>query len=69
MVARYADYSNVGGDVETVRHEFEVLKRHCERVGWDPEEITFSNDVGILIGREREALGRRVERVEPAWGS
>ena len=41
LVARYGDACNVfGGDPEVVRHKFDVLRRHCERVGRDPAEIT-----------------------------
>jgi alkanesulfonate monooxygenase SsuD/methylene tetrahydromethanopterin reductase-like flavin-dependent oxidoreductase (luciferase family) len=40
LAARYADACNVFGDPETARHKFDVLERHCERVGRDPAEIT-----------------------------
>ncbi|MDO9486602.1 MAG: LLM class F420-dependent oxidoreductase [Actinomycetota bacterium] len=40
LVARYADACNVFGDAETVRHKFDVLRAHCERVGRDYDEIT-----------------------------
>ena len=40
LAARYADACNVSGDPATVRHKFDVLERHCERVGRDPAEIT-----------------------------
>lgn len=41
LVARYGDACNVfGADPATVRHKFDVLERHCARVGRDPAEIT-----------------------------
>jgi F420-dependent oxidoreductase-like protein len=41
LVARYADACNVfAGEPADVRHKFEVLDRHCERIGRDPGEIT-----------------------------
>jgi F420-dependent oxidoreductase-like protein len=41
LVARYADACNVSaGEPAEVRHKFDVLARHCERVGRDPAEIT-----------------------------
>jgi F420-dependent oxidoreductase-like protein len=40
MAARYGDACNVAGDPATVRHKFDVLEQHCERVGRDPAEIT-----------------------------
>ena len=47
LVAQYADACNLFayGGAETIRHKLEVLKRHCEEVGRDYEEI------------ERTALG------------
>lgn len=41
LVARYGDACNVfAGGPADVRHKFEVLDRHCERIGRDPAEIT-----------------------------
>jgi F420-dependent oxidoreductase-like protein len=41
LVARYGDACNVfAGDPDSVRHKFDVLARHCDRVGRDPAEIT-----------------------------
>lgn len=40
LVARYGDACNVSGDADTVRHKFDVLAAHCERIGRDPAEIT-----------------------------
>ena len=41
LVARYADACNVfAGAPEDVRRKFDVLDRHCARVGRDPAEIT-----------------------------
>ena len=39
LVAQYADACNVSGDLETVRHKLDVLRRHCDDVGRDPAEI------------------------------
>lgn len=41
LVARYGDACNVfAGDPADVRHKFDVLRGHCERIGRDPAEIT-----------------------------
>ena len=41
LVARYGDACNVfAGDPDSVRHKFDVLAGHCDRVGRDPAEIT-----------------------------
>jgi F420-dependent oxidoreductase-like protein len=39
LVAQYADACNVSGDLETVRHKLDVLRKHCDDVGRDPAEI------------------------------
>ncbi len=40
VVAKYADIWNHGGvDVEVFKHKVEVLHRHCETIGRDPNEI------------------------------
>ena len=41
LVARYGDACNVSaGAPADVRHKFDVLDAHCERIGRDPAEIT-----------------------------
>jgi F420-dependent oxidoreductase-like protein len=41
LVARCADACNVfAGEPADVRHKFDVLAGHCERIGRDPAEIT-----------------------------
>jgi F420-dependent oxidoreductase-like protein len=39
LVAKYADACNVAGNAEEVAHKFDVLKRHCDDVGRDYDEI------------------------------
>jgi F420-dependent oxidoreductase-like protein len=39
LVAQYADKCNVTGDVATLAHKIEVLRRHCDDVGRDPTEV------------------------------
>jgi F420-dependent oxidoreductase-like protein len=39
LVAQYGDACNVGGDLETIQHKFDVIKQHCETVGRDYESI------------------------------
>jgi F420-dependent oxidoreductase-like protein len=60
LVARYADAGNFfyEGDLEQVRHKFDVLARHCERVGRDPAEISktvFAIDTADLRAFESTA--------------
>lgn len=49
LVARWADACNVGGDPETLRHKFAVLRQHCAAIGRDYETITRSTSLEDLI--------------------
>jgi F420-dependent oxidoreductase-like protein len=42
LVAKYADMCNVFGDPDMIKHKAAVLREHCEAVGRDPTEITFT---------------------------
>jgi F420-dependent oxidoreductase-like protein len=39
LVAQYADACNIFGGVEEITHKLDVLRRHCDAVGRDPNEI------------------------------
>jgi F420-dependent oxidoreductase-like protein len=39
LVAQYADACNIFGTPEEVAHKLDVLRRHCDDVGRDPNEI------------------------------
>jgi F420-dependent oxidoreductase-like protein len=48
VVAKHADLWNfVGGDVETFRHKVDVLRRHCDAVGRDFDEIELSTQYRV----------------------
>jgi F420-dependent oxidoreductase-like protein len=56
LVARWGDACNIGGDVETIRHKLDVLKRHCEDVGRDYGEIIKSTGISVhLVESEASA--------------
>ena len=59
-VARYADAWNVGGDLDTVRHKDEVLRRWCDEVGRDESEIERTWQGGSVIVRDSEDEASRV---------
>ena len=40
--AKYADGINIIGSVDVAKHKIEVLERHCEDAGRDPNDITKS---------------------------
>ncbi len=62
IVAKHADIWNfVGGDLETFNHKVDVLKRHCDDVGRDFNEIELSaqrkldfNDVDASVRELQE---------------
>jgi F420-dependent oxidoreductase-like protein len=39
LVARYADACNIFGGPDEIAHKLDVLRRHCDEVGRDPNEI------------------------------
>jgi F420-dependent oxidoreductase-like protein len=39
LVAQYADACNIFGDAAEITHKLEVLRRHCDTLGRDPNEI------------------------------
>ena len=39
LVAQYADACNIFGGPDEVAHKIDVLRRHCDAVGRDPNEI------------------------------
>jgi len=59
LVAQYADMSNIFGDPTTVRHKLDVLERHCEAIGRDPNTIVKTR-LGSLIIRKSDAEAQRL---------
>jgi F420-dependent oxidoreductase-like protein len=63
LVAQYADACNLFGDLPTIRHKVDVLRRHCEDVGRDPSEIDTTRLGAVVVApTEAEAL----KKAEPA---
>src|SRR5215207_8087181 len=52
LVARWGDACNVNGVPERLRHKFGVLRRHCEDLGRDYEEITRSTSINVFLLEE-----------------
>ena len=60
LVARYADFCNVIGDLATIRRKVDVLRRHCESEGRDPTEVTVSRlSTLVLTDSEDETVATR----------
>ncbi len=61
IVAEHADIWNAFGLPEELAHKDEVLRRHCEDVGRNPDEIERSVGCKVTI-RSTEAEAERVRR-------
>jgi F420-dependent oxidoreductase-like protein len=58
LVAQYGDACNVGGgDPDVIRQKLEVLKRHCDTVGRNYDQIVKSTSIEpmVIIDRESDA--------------
>jgi F420-dependent oxidoreductase-like protein len=65
LVAQYADACNVFGDGPRIAHKYEVLRRHCEAIGRDPDEIERSTLQSVrpdLGEGDGESPGQIVDR-------
>jgi F420-dependent oxidoreductase-like protein len=62
-VARLADACNVGGDIDTVRHKFAVLRRHCDASGRDYDAIERTHNFSWLVARDDAAVAAKRERL------
>jgi F420-dependent oxidoreductase-like protein len=64
LVAQYGDACNVGGDIATIKHKFEVIRQHCEAVGRDYDTIRRTSSVNCYIGEtEAEAVAKLPENM------
>ncbi len=63
-VARWADACNLFGDPDLVKSKYEVLHRHCEKVGRDPKTIEHTNLTTLLLAKDDAALKAKKERMQ-----
>src|SRR5579885_1296475 len=69
LVAQYGDACNVGGDLETIKHKFAVLKQHCENVGRDYNSIhRTSTTVCHMAETDEQAFDQIPDRVKAMFG-
>ena len=62
LVAKYADACNLFGGPPQVAHKLDVLRRHCDAVGRDPNEIEITvMHPGVAPGAPPDALIREAE--------
>ncbi len=61
IAAEFADEWNMTRlDIPDFTHKREVLAGHCAAVGRDPDTITRSLMIPMVIGRDRADVGRRI---------
>src|SRR5262245_25665162 len=49
LVAKWGDACNIGRQPEPIKHKLEVLKRHCDDIGRDYDEIIKSAELDAII--------------------
>jgi alkanesulfonate monooxygenase SsuD/methylene tetrahydromethanopterin reductase-like flavin-dependent oxidoreductase (luciferase family) len=57
-VAKYADMWNAMGPLDVMAHKVDVLKRHCDEVGRDIDEIEFTLGVKFTLRDSKEEADR-----------
>jgi alkanesulfonate monooxygenase SsuD/methylene tetrahydromethanopterin reductase-like flavin-dependent oxidoreductase (luciferase family) len=57
-VAKYADMWNAMGPLDVMAHKVDVLKRHCDDVGRDIDEIEFTLGVKFTLRDSKEEADR-----------
>lgn len=62
IVARYADFANFGGTLDTFVHKSRVLAGHCEAIGRDPAEIGRTLHAFLTVGTDAADLADKVTR-------
>jgi F420-dependent oxidoreductase-like protein len=62
-LARVGDACNIFGDPDTVRHKYDVLRRHCETEGRPFDAIERTNLTSMLIARDEAALKAQREKL------
>ncbi|HXY92198.1 MAG TPA: LLM class F420-dependent oxidoreductase [Acidimicrobiia bacterium] len=61
LVATYADACNIFGDPETVARKVDVLRRHCDAIGRDPNEIEVTSNANVRADLDSDEIVRRLE--------
>lgn len=69
LVARYADeYNLTSGAVEKVEPAYERIRAACRKIGRQPDELTYSAMVGVLVGENEADVRRRTRQLMRALG-
>lgn len=68
VVARHADFWNVGGGLEIFTRKLAILREHCEAVGRDPDEITPTIHCDTLVAPDDRSLRNLLDEYPSIWG-
>lgn len=66
LAAQYASGCNLFGDAASVAKKVAVLRRHCDALGRDPDEVEVTHLGSLVLGRDRHDLRERIERLRPS---
>jgi F420-dependent oxidoreductase-like protein len=61
LVAQYADACNIFGDATVIAHKLDVLRRHCDNVGRDYDDIEVTTLVNVEEGMSHDDILATVE--------
>ncbi|HET9649320.1 MAG TPA: LLM class F420-dependent oxidoreductase [Microlunatus sp.] len=64
IAARYAQYTNFGGDAETFAHKSDLLRGHCADVGTDFDAIVRSSNYNTIVAETEAEVQERIDAVE-----
>lgn len=68
LVAQYGDACNVSGELDTIKHKFDVLRQHCETVGRDYESIHRTSTTFCSIAEtDEEAFAQIPEMMKTGF--
>ena len=69
LVAKQADiWNNLAGQQHALGRKMDVLRRHCEAVGRDADEIVASQQCLVTIAPDAERAGPMADRAEKIFG-
>ncbi len=70
LVATYADeFNRQSASPERVREAYDNVRRACSRIGRDPETVTLSAMVGVLVGESDRDVSDRVGAILETTGA
>jgi F420-dependent oxidoreductase-like protein len=70
VVAEHADIWNCPNNVATeLEHKLEVLRRHCDAVGRNPDDIEVSEQCIVVLGRDEQDLRNKLQFAKRTLGA